>query len=356
MGGNALKADAAGLRRFMASALAKVGVPERDAATTAEILVDADLRGIESHGLLNFYDYYYKKVRDGDIQGRPRIRVSRGSPTTAVVDGDNGLGLVVGHRAMEEALSMAEESGSGWVSVCGSNHCGAGAYYVLMAARRNMLGFHVSTGGSTVAGPGGTGRLVGNNVIAFAAPAKKHDPFVLDMAPTMAIANKIRRFGWEGKPIPPGFAVDRKGEPITDPEEYFRQEGAILPLGSSPLYGIHKGFGLILMVDILAGVLSGDGGSTLRKKGAETHAFGALRIDAFPSGADFPGLMEEMIGRIHGAPTVEGSGPMRYPGERMGRVYRERLRDGIPLNEAMIADLRKLSAEQNLPLEDVFIR
>ena len=267
-----MKADPAGLRRFMSAALRKVGVPDADADTTAEMLVDADLRGIESHGILNFHDYYYAKVRGGAIKARPDIAVRRGSPTTASVDGDNGLGFVVGHRAMTEAIAMAGESGSGWVTACNSNHCGAGTYYVRMAAERNMIGLHFSSGGSTVAGPGGTGRLVGNNVIAFAAPAKSHDPFVLDMAPTMAIANKLRKFGWEGKPIPEGFAVDKKGRYITDSDTYFREEGAILPLGSSPLYGIHKGFGLLLMSDILTGVLSGDGGSMLRKRGAETSS------------------------------------------------------------------------------------
>ena len=347
-------ADPQRLRAFVSHALRKVGVPREDADLTAEILVDADLRGIDSHGVLNLYDYYYKKVEKGIIKSRPAIKISAGSPTTASVDGDNGLGFVVSHRAMSAAIKMAAEYGTGWATVCNSNHCGAGSYYVLMAAKQNMIGIHFSSGGSTVAGPGGKSRLIGNNVIAVAAPAKNNPPFVMDMAPTMAIANKIRRMGWEGKRIPDGFAVDRDGRYITDADTYFAQEGAILPLGSSQLYGIHKGFGLLMVSDILTGVLSGDGGSMLRKKGAESHVFCALRIDAFPSGSTFQDLMDQMFDKIHDAPTVEGTGRMRYPGERMDKVFRERSAGGIPFNQVIVDDLMKISREQDLPLNDVW--
>jgi LDH2 family malate/lactate/ureidoglycolate dehydrogenase len=170
----------------------------------------------------------------------------------------------------------------------------------------------------------------------------------------MAIANKIRRIGWEGKRIPEGFAIDKEGHSITDADMYFTEEGAILPLGSTPTYGVHKGFGLLLISDILTGVLSGDGGSMLRKKGAESHIFCALRIDAFPSGTMFQELMDEMIGKIHTAPTVEGAGRMRYPGERMDMVFKERSAKGIPLNQITIEELRKISVEQNLPLDDIW--
>jgi LDH2 family malate/lactate/ureidoglycolate dehydrogenase len=223
-----------------------------------------------------------------------------------------------------------------------------------MAAARDMIGIHCSTGGSTVTVPGGRARLIGNNVIAFAAPGGAHGPFVLDMAPTMAIANKLHKLQWEGKPMPEGWAVDSEGRPITDPGRYFATEGAILPLGSTAANGVHKGFGLLLLVDVLAGLLSGDGGSTLRRKGEHCHAFCALRIDAFPTGGDFKPLMDAMIERLHAAPTVEGAGPVRYPGERGNRTYEERKRLGIPLRDNILDDLRRMSQELGLRMDDIW--
>jgi LDH2 family malate/lactate/ureidoglycolate dehydrogenase len=214
-----------------------------------------------------------------------------------------------------------------------------------------MIGLHWSTGGSTVAAPGGKGRLIGNNVLAFGAPGKTHGPFVLDMAPTMAIANKLHMLQWQGKPMPEGWAVDLEGRSITDPDVYFSTPGAILPLGSTAAYGVHKGFGLLLVCDILTGMLSGDGGSMLRKKGDHSHAFCALRIDAFPSGGQFQGLMDEMAAKLHATPTVAGAPPVRYPGERGNALHAERLRDGIPLRQNVVDELEAVSRELNIPLD-----
>jgi len=249
---------------------------------------------------------------------------------------------------------MAKVYGTGWATACNSNHSGAGAYYVLMAAAQGMIGMHSSSGGSTVAAPGGKGRLIGNNVLAFAAPGKTHGPFVLDMAPTMAIANKLHMLQWQGKTMPEGWAIDSEGRPITDPTVYFATEGAILPLGSTAANGVHKGFGLLLLSDILTGLLSGDGGSMFRRKGAHTHVFGALRIDAFPTGGDFADLMDAMIEKLHATPTVEGAGRVRYPGERGNMTYRERSANGIPLRPNVVEALEGMSRELRLRLDDVW--
>jgi len=341
------------LQRFVSLAFRAVRVPAAEADLAAAILVDADLRGIDSHGVMNLGGYI-QGLRSGAINPQPEIRISVGSPTTASVDGDNGLGLVVSHRAMEECLRMATVYGTGWATACNSNHSGAGAYYVLMAARQGMIGIHSSSGGSTVAAPGGKGRLIGNNVLAFGAPGKKHGPFVLDMAPTMAIANKLHMLQWQGKPMPEGWAIDAEGRFITDPNVYFATQGAILPLGSTAANGVHKGFGLLLLSDILTGLLSGDGGSMLRKKGEHTHAFCALRIDAFPTGGDFSDLMDAMIEKLHAAPTVEGAGRVRYPGERGNLTSRERSANGIPLRRHVVDDLQKMAEELALPTDDLW--
>jgi LDH2 family malate/lactate/ureidoglycolate dehydrogenase len=352
----AKRVNARRLERFASLAFQRVGVPLGEADLTATILVDADLHGIDSHGVLNLHGTYIKGIQAGSINPTPDIKISRGSPTTVSVDGDKGLGMLVSHRAMRECLRMAEEYGTGWATACNSTHSGAGAYYVRMAAAQNMIGMHCSTGGSTVAAPGGKGRLIGNNVIAFAAPGKHHGPFVLDMAPTMAIANKLHMLQWERKPMPEGWAVDSAGRPITDPNIYFATEGAILPLGSTPAYGVHKGFGLLLLSDILTGVLSGDGGSMLRRKGEHSHAFCALRIDAFPTGGEFTELVDAMIEKLHAAPTVEVAGHIRYPGERGNLTYAERSASGIPLRQPVVDDLEQMSEELNISTDDIWER
>lgn len=342
------------LKQFVSSAFQRAGVPLSDADLTARILVDADLRGIDSHGVINLYGTYIRGIVDGTINPKPEIKMSWGSPTTASVDGDRGLGFVVSHKAMDECIRMAQQYGTGWVTACNSTHSGAGAFYVLMAAEQDMIGIHFSTGGSTVAAPGGRGRLIGNNVLAFAAPGKKHGPFVLDMAPTMAIANKLHMLQWEGKTMPEGWAIDSAGSPITDPNVYFAEEGAILPLGSTAANGVHKGFGLLLFSDILTGLLSGDGGSMFRRKGEHSHAFCALRINAFPTGSAFKDLMDEMIEKLHATPTLEGVGCIRHPGERGNLTYQERSISGIPLRQNVLEDLQKVSEDLNLPMDDLW--
>lgn len=348
------KANPEKLERFVSSAFERVGVPQADAGLAAHILVDADLRGIDSHGVINLHGTYIAALQGGEINPRANITIAPGSPTTVSVDGDNGLGALVSYRAMAECIRMAREYGTGWATACNSNHSGAGAYYVLMAARENMIGIHSSSGGSTVAAPGGKGRLIGNNVIAFAAPGKSHGPFVLDMAPTMAIANKLHMREWEGKKLPEGWAIDSEGRPITDAGVYFATEGAILPLGSTPANGVHKGFGLLLVSDILTGLLSGDGGSMLRKKGAHTHVFCALRIDAFPTGGAFTDLMDEMIGKLHATPTVAGVDRIRYPGERGNLAYAERRANGIPLRQTVVDDLKSMSDTLGIRMDDIW--
>jgi len=349
-------ADPRRLEQFASLAFQRVGVPPADADLAAAILVDADLRGIESHGVLNLPGTYIDGLRSGAINPRPRIAVELGSPTTASVNGDNGLGLLVSHRAMGECLRMAREHGTGWAAASHSNHSGAGSYYVRMAAAADMIGLHWSTGGPTVAAPGGKGRLLGNNVLAFAAPGNRYAPFVLDMAPTMAIANKLHMLEWAGKPIPEGWAIDGEGRPITDPTVYFSLPGAILPLGGTAGNGVHKGFGLLLMVEVLAGLLSGDGGSMLRKTGEHCHAFCALRIDAFPGGVGFKGLMDEMVETLHATPTVAGAGPIRIPGERGERTYATRCADGIPLRPEVVDDLARMGESLGLSLDDIWKR
>jgi LDH2 family malate/lactate/ureidoglycolate dehydrogenase len=349
------RADHKKLKQFASLALQRVGVSRGDADLSAEILIDTDLRGIDTHGVMNLRKYYVNKVRSGIINAKPTITCRQGSPTTALLDGDNGLGFVVSHKAMQESIKMAKDYGSGWTTVCHSNHGGAGTYYLLMAVREEMIGIHFSSGGTSVAGPGGRGKLIGNNVVALGAPAGKYAPFVFDMAPTMSIANKAHKLAWDQNTMPEGYVIDGEGRPVTDPRGYFDPDSAVLPLGSTLTHGIHKGFGLLLMSDLFTGILSGDGGSMLRKKGVESHFFGALRIDAFTSVDEFKQLMEQMIEKIHRAPLLDGAEKMRYPGEHEYLCLEERKQHGIPLHARIVEDLREMSMELELPFDDLWL-
>lgn len=339
------------LRDYASCALSKVGVPKKDADTTAHILVEADLRGVDSHGVAHLYSFYIQGIQKGRINAKPSMKVVRGSPTTAWIDGDKGLGFVNGARAMTEAIRMARRSGSGWVSVCNSTHYGAGAYYAMMGLEHDMLGFSLTVGGNIVAAPGGSGKLMAANVIAIAAPGNKYGPFVLDMATSVVAGGKLEIAARQGVRVPEGWIVDKQGRSTTDPELYFKGEAAILPLGGTIPLGAYKGFGLALWVDIMAGLLSGDGGGLLRKKGGTDHAFGAIRVDAFPSGGNFKQLMDEMIEKLHKAPTVPGVDKILYPGERENLIAEERSRNGIPLHPKVIEELETMSRDLHLRMD-----
>lgn len=349
------RADVERLIEFASRCLQGVGVPVADADLTSRILVDADVYGTETHGIGLLYTHYIQLIRAGDINPTAHISVHRGSPTTVSIDGDRGLGMLVSHRAMTECIDMAAEMGSGWATAYNSTHSAAGAHYVRMAAERGMVGFHWSTGGSTIAVPGGRGRLLGNNPFSFGAPAARHSAFVLDMAPSTTIRPKIRLRAWQGRQMPEGWTVDSDGSPITDPVEFFEREGAILPLGSTAETGVHKGFGLLLMSDILTGVLSGDGGSLLRRKGEHSHAFGALRVDAFSTGEDFGETMDAMIDALHAARVSDPAYPIRYPGERAEQIAEDRRTHGIPLQNYVVDEMEAMGAELGVAMDDIWL-
>lgn len=325
------RADPARLTAFAAAAFRDAGLDLALARRAAEILVDADLRGIDTHGVMNLFGTYCDPIRNGRINAAPSMSFSPGSATTGVLDADGGLGLLAGDVAMQHAIAMAREAGSGWVAVRASSHCGAGAFYVAEAARQGMVGLHVSSGGTSVSAPGGLAKLIGNNIIACAAPAGRYPPFVLDLAPTMSISNKARMMAWDGEQYPEGVLEDAAGATVADPARYGKDGVHVLPAAA------HKGFGLLLMIDILGGMLSGDGGSLLRETGQESHAFCALRIDGFLPLAEFEARMERMIDTLHAAPARAGQ--LRYPGEGSAAHFADRSANGIPLHPVLAAEL-----------------
>ncbi len=342
--------DAEKLTDFVIKVLQKVGVSEEDARITARILVATDLRGIESHGVAHLAPFYVTRIKQGLINPRPKIKVFSQAPATAVVDGDRGLGFVVGYRAMMEAIHRAETTGAGFVSVRNSTHCGAGSIYAIMALSRNMIGISMTTGGVGMVVPGGSGRGAGINVISIAVPTEEEASFVLDMATTVVAGGKVEIALRTGKTIPEGWAVNKEGGPITDPKKYGEERGALLPLGGTPLMGSYKGFGLSVAIEILCSILSGSASMTQimnesDSQGRANHFFGALRIDSFIPADDFKKAMDEMIKTFRALPKAAGVDRITLAGEIEQEIEKQRRSDGIPLYPAIIASLQELGKE-----------
>lgn len=340
------------LLAFAVAMLGKLGVPGDDARLTASILLDADLRGVESHGMAHLVDFYVRRLQDGHITPGPDIRIVSEAASAATVDGDRGLGFVVGHRAMTMAIDKARASGASVVTVANSTHYGAGAYYAMMALEHNMIGFSMTTGGRLMALPGGSRRAIGLNVLSAAAPTPRGFPYVLDMATSVVAAGKLEIARRRGDPIPEGWAVDAEGRPLTDPWK-LHPDGALLPLGGTPATGAFKGFGLTLMVDILCGALSGFGTSVEIDPGmSAAHCFGALRIEAFEPLPAFLDHMGRTIDTLRATSTPEGAPAVRIPGELEHALADERRAAGaVPLHPAILKGFRAAAEQLDVPFD-----
>src|SRR5437016_3900793 len=268
------------------------GVPKTDAMQAAEVLACADLRGIDSHGVARLRTYF-EMLALGRINPGPQIKIVRSTLSTATVDGDNGLGLVVGPQSNRMAMDMAEKAGSGWVSVRNTNHFGIAGYYVLQALERDLIGLAMTNSSKMVAPLWGAERMLGTNPIAVSFPGKEEPPIVIDMATCAVAYGKIEMARRRGKEIPTGWGIDSDGSVTTNPDDIV-DGGALLPLGSDRERGGHKGYALAMMVDILSCMLSGanwgpfapsfavDNEIPSRSVGKGIgHFFGAIRIDGF---------------------------------------------------------------------------
>lgn len=348
------------LARFSARVFEHFGVPKEDAALAAGILAASDLRGIESHGVARLHTYF-DMLELGKINPRPRISVVRESASTATVDGDNGLGLVVGPKANAIAMAKAAEAGSGWVSVRNTNHFGIAGYYVLEALERDLIGWAMTNSTKLVAPLWGAERMLGTNPIAIAFPGLEEPPIVIDLATCAAAYGKIEIAVRGGERIPEGWAIDREGRVTTDPQRMI-DGGAILPLGSDREHGGHKGYALALMVDVLSAVLSGANWGpftppfALRQevparsvgKGIG-HFFGALRIDAFIDPLEFKRQIDDLVRTFRATKPAPGtSGPL-VPGDPEREAERIRSVEGIPLVASVVDELLDVSRRTGIP-------
>ncbi len=339
--------DPGKLTKFSAAAFEKLGVPAEDALITAQALVAADLRGVDSHGTAHLGPFYIKRIKDGQVNVKPQIKIMSRATSTAVMDGDKGLGFVVGYRAMEEAISRAESTGSGFVSVRNSTHYGAGAYYAMMALKKDMIGISLTQGGKGIVAPGSRGRGLGLNVISVAVPAKNEAPFVIDMATGVVAGGKLEVAARNKRSIPEGWAVDMDNKPVT---ETAKATGGILPLGGSPLLGSYKGFGLTVLVDILCSTLSGwptVPEITQPYTGQASHFFGAIAIKGFMPPEEFKERMDAVIKAHHDLPKAPGTDRIYMSGEIEQEIENKR-KHGLPLHPEIVASLQELAGDLGL--------
>ena len=338
--------DAAALRRFCGQAFERAGVPAEDAATVADTLVEADLRGVHSHGVW-YLSTYTRRLRGGGLNPRPAVRVLRETPVLALLDADRAMGQVAGVRAMHLAMEKATTSGVGVVTVRNSNHLGAAAYYALLAARKNQIGFAVSDAEPTMAPWGGTKAVVGNNPMAYAIPAEEEFNIVLDMAQSVVAWGKIFLAAQRGERIPITWALGADGTPTEDPHE--AMAGLLLPVGG------YKGYGLATVMEILSSVLVGATfGADMAPMSDDSasqdvgHFFMALDIGHFMPLDAFRERMAHLIREHRGVPRGAGVERIYLPGEIEHDRRVQRLGAGIPLEPYVITALMALGKELDL--------
>ena len=339
------------LRVFVANLFKAAELPENDAETVAQILVEADLRGVESHGVTRLRGYF-QMMGSGLLNPYPKVAVLRETESTAMLDGDMGFGMVVARQAMEMALAKAQSTGVACVTARNINHTGMVGFYPMMAADRRMIGIAMNNGPTIVPPFGGKTPTMGTNPISVAFPAGEEQPLVLDMATSMVAGGKLRLAAKRGVPIPPEWALDRNGVPTTDPTEAIHH-------GMLQWAGGYKGFGIALMVEVLGGVLSGGlfgldvpPLKTFGKDPLNTSAFYmALNIERFMPLEEFKARMDRLIRQVKSTELVAGVDQVYVSGEKEFLEKARRSRQGIPLSRAIYQELSDLSTEYAVPLD-----
>lgn len=324
--------------------LTHYGLPEADAETVAANLLFANLRGLDTHGVMRL-PTYLKRVELGLADGKAKPEVVREDSAVAVIDGHNGLGPIAGKLAMEMAIEKARKNTVGLAFVRNSQHYGSCAFYTMMAMEQNMIGFSASNTAPLMAPTGGRKRLIGNNPISFAAPAPEGMTFVLDIALSNVAGGKIMLAEKNGQSIPLGWALDKEGRPTTDAHAGFSDGGLLLPVGA------HKGYGMVVMLDILCGLLSGGvtsskvlGTTDFKSQGNMGTCFmmAAIDVERLMPVDVFKARMGEMIQEIKDCPKAEGVQEILLPGEIEARAVAERSANGIPITLPILRELEAL--------------
>ena len=349
------------LLKYSVDTFLAMGCSDADAALAAEVLLSADLRGIDSHGIARLSGYW-RLFEAGRINPKAVVKVVHETPSTATVDGDKGLGLVVAPKAMEIAINKAEAVGSGWVSVKNSNHFGIAGFHAMMALQKDMIGWAMTNASALVTPTFSKEKMLGTNPICVAIPAGDEPAFVADFATTTAANGKLEILQRKNAAAPIGWVQDADGNATTDANA-LKKNGALLPLGGDREHGSHKGYALGSIVDILSGVLSGASYGPwappfpayvpmpegMPGEGLG-HFLGAMRIDGFRPAADFKREMDRWIQRFHDAEPAHPQQQVLVPGDPERITEQERRVAGIPLVEAVVSDLEALAAKSKVKL------
>ncbi len=332
------------LREYCKKLFMAANVPEEDAIITADNLVEANLTGVDSHGVSRMA-IYLKRIKKGLDNPICKVDIINELPSTASLNANSSMGAPVGYRAMKMAIEKAKETGLAFVTVKGSNHYGTAAYYTKMAVKNNMIGFSATNGAARMAPWGGKKPYLGTNPFSVAVPAGKEKPIVADMATSLVARGKIILAAKNNQEIPLGWAIDKNGQPTTNADEALK--GTVLPFGGP------KGYGIAVLIDILCGVLSGASfGMHINDMYADFinptnigHCFGVINVEKFISLDTFKENIDQMIREIKGNPKAGGIDEIYLPGEIELLKKEVRLTEGIPITEAVLAELKELGQE-----------
>jgi L-2-hydroxycarboxylate dehydrogenase (NAD+) len=345
------------LRNFMVRFFTKLNVSSEDAAIAADVLLSADLRGVESHGIIRLNTYYGSRLKKGLIDPKSPITIINETLTTLALDGGNGLGQVVSKHGMLSCIEKAKANGVSMVTVRNSNHYGIAGYYAMMALEHDMIGISFTNSQPLVAPTYGSAPIIGTNPIAVAVPAKDQRPYVLDMATSIVPIGKVTVYDKAGKDIPAGWGINKLGEVTESPSEVL-YGGALMPLGGIDMMAGYKGYGLSLMVDIFSGVLSGAafgasvGHPSDPKAGSNVgHFFAAVRIDAFRPVEEFKAAMDEYILQLKNSPKAVGHDRIYIHGEKEFERSERYLSEGVPLLGSVASGLNDIGMEVGVPFD-----
>jgi L-2-hydroxycarboxylate dehydrogenase (NAD+) len=339
------RVSAGALNAFITRAFRAVGIPDGDAAVLGDLVTEADLRGSDTHGVIRMPNYC-KRIKAGGVNARPNIRVIEERASTALVDGDNGMGHLAMKLAAETAIAKAKQTGIGWVGARMSNHAGPAALYATMPLAHDMIGLYFAVGSNNHLPPwGGTESLLGTNPIAITVPAMDEPAVVMDMSPTVTAYGKVRLKALRGEEMPVGWMIDKNGKPLTDPKR--ADEGHLLPIGE------HKGYALALMIGLLAGSLNraafGRDIIDFNKHPDLVTNTGqsivALSVEAFAPVAEFKRSVDAMVRTLRSSPRLPGVERIWLPGEQSHTKRLDRVKNGIPMPPPLRKSLDELAKE-----------
>lgn len=344
------------LREYMTNVLVKAGAQTDDAAIVADVLLAADMRGVESHGIIRLFPYYAHRLVKGLVNPGARMKVVKEGVASLVLDADNGLGHPSAYRAMQRCIEKAAVTGAAVTTVRNSNHYGIAGYYAMMALPHDMIGLSFTNARSLVAPTYGKTAILGTNPIAVAAPGGNDRPYVLDMATSIVPVGKITIYEKAGLEIPYGWGIDSEGVVSTDPNKVFNG-GALMPLGGTDLMRGYKGYGLGLMVEILAGILAGaafgslvdpDDNQAISRIG---HCFIALRIDAFRPVDEFKRDFDQLMSQLRNSPKASGRDRIFIHGEKEFERAEQCLVRGVPVLAEVVRCLQQDGREFGVPFD-----